>query len=64
VKSFLVFCSRLLREVGPGELGRVVGFFYIYLFLFGVFMMVCAMCLGGLPEQANDRLACLGRLGI
>jgi len=27
-------------------------------------MMVCDMHSGGLPERTNDRLACVGRLGI
>jgi len=34
------------------------------LFLFGVFVMGFAMYSGSLPERANDRLACAGRLGI
>jgi len=40
-------------------MGRV-----FYLFLFGVFMMVCDMHSGGLSERTCDRLACVGRLGI
>lgn len=64
MKSFLLFYSRLLKEIDPNELGWV-GVFFSYLFPFGVLMAtVCDAYSGGVRKQTNDGLACVGGLGI